>query len=118
LAPGSTAMIWLPNNAPVLNIVSIGSTNAPADPRAGFGTIGADVVQPLTNSIPVVIETTNVEQASQVFVLGTPRSNGTSTEVNASVSSVVNTSPLTLLWTANLPVNVGYSAIQVQVVRP
>jgi hypothetical protein len=118
LAPGSTALLWPPNNAPVLTIVSIGTTNAPADPRAGFGTIGADVVQPLTNSIPVVIETTNVEQASQVFVLGTPRSNGSSTEVNATVSSVVSTSPLTLLWTANLPVNVGYSAIQVQVVRP
>ncbi len=118
LPPNSTALIWPPNNAPGINIVSIGTTNAPTDPRAGFGTIGADIVQPLTNSIPVVIETTNVEQASQVLVLGTPRSNGTSTTVNASVSSIVNTSPLTILWTANLPVNVGYSAVQVQVVRP
>ncbi len=118
LTPGSTALIWPPTNAPTIKIVSIGTQHAPTDPLTAFGTQGADIVQPLTNSIPVVIETTNVEQASQVSVIVTPRSNGGATTVNASVTSVVNSNPLTLLWTANMPVNLGYSAIQVQVVRP
>ena len=118
LPPGSTALIWPPTNAPQLRIVSIGGTNAPADPRSGFGTTRADIVQPLTGSVAVVIETTNVEQASQVFVRGIPRSNGAFTEFGASVSSVISTNPLVVRWTATLPVNVGYSAVQVRAVRP
>ena len=53
-----------------------------------------------------------------VKVRGTPRSNGNFTEVNATLSSVVSEDPLVLRWTANLPVQSGYSAVQVRVIRP
>ena len=88
------------------------------DPRASFGSAGADVALPETSSTQVVIETTNVEQASQVQVRVAPRANGNATVVNATVASVVSPSPLVVRWTASLPVNAGFSAVQVKVVRP
>ena len=118
LAPSDTALLWPPSGAPGVKIVSIGGQNISADPRAEFGTIGADAVLPQTASTQVVIETTNVEQASQVKVRGTPRSDANYTEVTAAVSSVVSTTPLVVRWTATLPVQTGYAAVQVKVIRP
>jgi hypothetical protein len=118
LPPGSVAVLWPPSDAPQVRIVSIGAVNAPADPRAGFGTIGGDVALPQTASTQVIVETTNVEQASQVLVRGTPRTSGRYSEVGAGTPSIVSTDPLVIRWTANLPVQVGYSAVQVKVIRP
>lgn len=118
LGPSDTALVWPPSDTPQVKIVSIGTQNVPADPLASFGTTGADAVLPQTSSTQVLIETTNVEQASQVRVRGTPKSNVNYTEVSASVSNVVSTTPLVVRWTATLPVNVGYSAVQVKVIRP
>lgn len=118
LSDGATALLWPPIGAPEVRVLSIGAISAPADPRAGFGTIGADVALPITASTQVLIETKNVEQASQVKVRGTPRSNGNFTEVVATVDSIVSTDPLVIRWKADLPVNVGYSAVQAHVIRP
>jgi plastocyanin len=118
LAPNDTALLWPPSDAPQVKIVSIGAKAIPADPLASFGTVGADAALPQTTSTQAVIETTNVEQASSVKVRVTPRSNANFTEVAATVSSVVSTTPLVVRWTATLPVNVGYSAVQVKVIRP
>ena len=52
LSPGDYPAIWLPINGPSLRILSIGSTNVPADPKAGFGTIGPDVALPSTTLTP------------------------------------------------------------------
>ena len=118
ISAGSTALVWPPSNAPEVRVVSIGGQTAPADPRASFGSEGADVALPQTNTAEVVIETTNVEQASQVKVRLTPRANANATVVDATYSSQVSASPLVLRWTATVPVNTGYSAVQVRVVRP
>ncbi len=118
LTAGDTALLWPPTDAPAVKIVSVGGTNAPADPRASFGSAGADVALAQTASTQVVIETTNVDQASQVQVRVTPRAGANATVTNAAVSTVVSTTPLVVRWTATLPVTVGYSAVQVKVVRP
>jgi hypothetical protein len=118
LQPGDTALLWPPSGAPEVKIVSIGGQNIGPDPLASFGTFGPDAALPQGTSTQVLIETTNVEQASQLKVRGTPRSNANFTEVNAAVSSVVSTTPLVIRWTATLPVQVGYSAVQVKVIRP
>lgn len=118
LTSGSTALIWPPNDAPQARIVSIGGAAVGDDPRASFGTDGADAVVPETTSTQVLVETTNVEQASQVQVRVTPRMNTAFSTVNASVQSVVSTNPLVVRWAANIPVQVGYSAVQVKVIRP
>ena len=60
----------------------------------------------------------NVEQASEVKVRVSLRANGTYTEVTATNSTVVSTDPLVIRWNASVPVNPGYSAVQVKVVRP
>ena len=118
LTSETTAMLWPPENAPKVKIISIGGENAPDDPRAEFGTYGADVTLPEVSSTQVVVETTNVEQASQVEVRVTPRFNNSYTTVNAVIESVVSEDPLVIKWIAELPVNVGYSSVQVKVLRP
>jgi hypothetical protein len=118
LAAGTTALLWPPTGAPEVKVVSLGGVAAPADPKSGFGTIGADVAIPTTATTPAVIETTNVEQASQVKVRITPRDTYNFTEVDATYASTVSTSPLVIRWTATLPTNLGYSAVQVKVIRP
>lgn len=118
LADGATPQIWLPDNGPTVKIVSVGNQNAPADPRAEFAAIGADLVLPQVSTSEVVVETTNVEQASTVKVRVTPRSNGNYTLTQATLDQVVTEDPLVIRWKANVPVNNGYSALQVHVVRP
>ena len=118
LQAGATPLIWLPGDGPTARIVSIGNTNAPADPRASFGTFGADVTLPQVSTTPVVVETTNAEAASIVTVRVSPRANGNYTETTATLTQTNSTNPLVLRWLANVPVNAGYSAVQVKVVRP
>ena len=118
LAPGATPTIWLPTNGPTVRIVSIEGKSAPADPRAEFGAIGADIVLPQVTNVTVVVETTVAEDASTVTVRATPRSNGDFSERVASLTQVVSEDPKVIRWTANVPVSDGYAAIQVKVVRP
>ena len=114
----TTATLWPPDTAPSVKIIAIGGENSPANPRAEFGTAGADIVLPEVSTTQVVIETTHVEEASQVEVRLTPQFNATYTAVNATVDTIVSTDPLVIRWTADIPVNIGYSAVQVKVVRP
>ena len=118
LVENSTALLWPPAFAPEVRVLSIGNTNAPADPRAGFGAVGADVTLPLTQNTPILIETKNVEKASQVLVRLTPRYNVKHSEIAATVQSIISNDPLIIRWSAILPVTPGYSAVQVKVVRP
>ncbi|HRZ57867.1 MAG TPA: hypothetical protein P5525_20695 [Candidatus Paceibacterota bacterium] len=118
LDDGSTPQLWMPDNGPTVRIVSIGGNAPPDDPRAEFGSIGADVVLPQVTTTPVVIETVNVEEASVVTVRVTPRSDGNFTETAATVTEVIDDDPKTVRWTADVPVKNGYAAMQVKVVRP
>lgn len=118
LAPDAEATLWPPDGAPSVKIISIGGEESPTDPRAAFGTVGADVVLPEVATTPVVIETTNVEEASQVELRLTPQFNESYTVVPVADHAIVSTSPLVIRWTADIPVNVGYATMQVKVVRP
>lgn len=119
LTKGSTALVWPPSGAPEARVISVGGRGTPTEPQAGFGTIGADVSLPIAVSVLVIVETKNVETNSVVQVRGTPRSNGNYTEVPAALdASFVSLEPGVLHWKAELPVNVGYSAVQVKVKRP
>lgn len=118
LTDGDSALVWPPSTAPQVRVLSIGGEVAPTDPRAGFGAEGPDVSLPETSTTQVVIETTNAEEASTVEVRVTPRSNANATIVNATMNSITSTDPLVIQWVADLPVNVGFSAVQVRVVRP
>lgn len=119
LAANSTALLWPPTGAPEVRVVSVGGINAPADPKAGFGTIGADVALPSASTTTVIVETKNVEQAAQVFVRATPRSNANYVQQQAAFVSETPPGSGIRFWSAaGLPVGTGYNAVQVRVVRP
>lgn len=118
LQPGASAMVWPPSDAPTAKIISIGGGAAPGDPLASFGTHGADVVVAKTNTVQVVVETSNVETSSVVVVRSTPRFNSSYSTANATVAEVVTPDPLVVRWVADLPVGSGYGAMQVRVIRP
>ncbi len=118
LLAGDTPLIWLPTTGPVARIISIGSVAAPADPRASFGTYGPDVALPQSTNAQVVVETVNAETASIVKVRVTPRANANYTETTATLTQTNSQNPLVLRWTATVPVNNGYSAVQARVIRP
>ena len=123
LSTGSTVLLWPPASAPSVKIISIGGVAVPEDPRAAFGTFGADVALPRASVTLVLVETTNVEQASQVKIRGTPRSNASTSDTNLRevlgvVDAIVSENPLVIRWKAELPVQDGYAAVQVKVVRP
>jgi hypothetical protein len=119
LSAGATALLWPPEGSPEVRVVSIGGEAAPADPRAAFGTFGADVALPQMNAVEVLIETTNVEPESEVTVRITPRDTFDMQEVTAArIDPPVSAVPLVYHWTASVPTELGYSAIQVKVVRP
>jgi len=118
LSAGATALLWPPSGSPEARVISIGAVSVPSDPRAAFGTYTPDVALPLVNTTEVIVETVNVEQVSQVKVRITPRDSANFTEIDASYSSTISLSPLTLRWTATLPTKMGHSAIQARIIRP
>ena len=118
LPDGATPQIWLPTDGPTVRIVSIGGNAAPADPRAEFGAIGADLLLPRVTNTTVVVETSNAVTNSVVTVRATPRSNGEFTEVTAIPTLVLAENHMVVRWTAILPVQDGYAAIQAKLVRP
>ena len=118
LSSNATPQIWLPTDGPTVRIVSIGGNAAPADPRAEFGAIGADLLLPRVTNTTVVVETSNAVTNSVVTVRATPRSNGEFTEVTAIPTLVLAENHMVVRWTAILPVQDGYAAIQAKLVRP
>lgn len=126
LAAGNTAQLWPGTDAPTAKILSVNSMQVPADPKASFGSFTPDVALPLVSQVEVIVETENVETASQVFVRITPRNGMTvsgtaktnATEVAAVVDEQIGTNPLKLRWKATLPTLMGHSAIQARIIRP
>ena len=117
LPEGSTPQIWMPEDGPEVKILSIGGQSVTEiDPRAEFGMRPADVVLPQVDAITVRLQTVRVHTNSTVIVRVTPRANGNFLTRTAVVDRVEI--PDVVEWSANLPVNDGYSAIQVRVVRP
>lgn len=126
LSSGSSAQLWPGADAPSAKILSVNSVNVAADPKAAFGSYSPDVALPLVSQVEVIVETVNVESASQVFVRITPRNGMTvagtaktdATEIAAVVDQEVSTNPLKLRWKATLPTLMGHSALQARVIRP
>lgn len=118
LPDGTTATLWPGPSGPTVRILSIGTEDAPADPRSAFGAEAPDVSLPEVSSAEVILETIGVEQASQVEVRIAPRAGGAPTVVAASFVAQISTDPLTLHWSCGVPVMTGFSSIQAKVIRP
>jgi hypothetical protein len=116
LQAGATPLLWLPTDGPTARIVSIGGANVAGDPRASFGTYGPDVTLPQVSTTPVIVETINAEDAFHCHRPRNPSGKRDFLTRTAVVSQVV--SPGIIRWTADVPVQDGYSAVQARVVRP
>ncbi len=88
LAAGATAVLWPPEGAPEVKILSVGGLAASADPRANFGTQGADVELPQTTSAEVLIETRNTPYYYRAVVVG-PNGTAIAGEIAAFVTAVL-----------------------------
>ena len=127
LVADSTVVLWPPAGAPKAKMVSVGNANAPSDPKASFGTLAPDVALPESSNAEVIVETENVEAASQVIVRITPRNGmvlgsqiiNDATEVTAVLDTAFTPpSPGILRWKATVPTLPGHSAVQARIIRP
>jgi hypothetical protein len=121
LQEGETALIFPPADAPSARIVSVGGKMIPADPRASFGNVPADIQlaeEELSeqNRTLVLIETANVSDASAVTLVATKRTGGDRVVLEAERDATFE-DPVLDRWTVELPANIGYTALQVRVDR-
>lgn len=106
----TTAVIFPPDTAPSVRIVSIGTEQVPADPLAQFGT-GADTAPDIIGPIPVVIETKNIPTTAPVNLRVVPLS-GDAGLIPATLTS--GDADLAL-WTAMVSPTDGTAVFQVRV---
>jgi len=116
LEDAAMPIVWAPADGPTVKIISIGAVATPDDPRASFGAAGPDVAIPQATTTEVIVETTNVEEASQVFVRVGARSHANYTRLQATKTETLPSGAFR--WAVTVPVQAGHSAVQVQVVRP
>lgn len=82
--PDDPVLLWPPDTAPTIRIVSVGNATAPVDPRALLS--GTDIALNGVTAGDIVLETTNVEPNATVIVRITPGSGPPST-VNATLTT-------------------------------
>jgi len=111
--PGENAELWPEAGAPVVRLITLAGVPVPEDPTANLVNFAeADVPVATEDFAQLVIETENVDSQASVLVRVTPLA-GTNLDYEAfhiSSSNGVST------WHADLPLEQGFSAIQVRVV--
>ena len=122
LAPGSTAVIFPPAGSPTAKVLTVGGQAVADPPLASFGNVPADVKLPQSalgvgNTTVVVIETDNVSDTSDVFLLAQPRAAFAGTMQYTAARDAAYVHPTKDRWNVTVPVAVGYAAMQVRVVR-
>jgi hypothetical protein len=98
-----TAVLWLPDNAPRIRVVTVGTESVPVDPGNRFNPPG-DVVMVTTDPQPVMMEANNVPTTWLVKLRVTQR-NGASSTIDA---ALVSGDELSSTWQATLtgvPIN-------------
>lgn len=125
LLPNDTALVFPPNDAPTAKILTVGGEVIPNDPAASFGAEPADAkldeaaLDPEGETL-VVIETENVSDNSVVTLLLQPRVNGVGFGNSLTFSATRDETfvdPVKDQWTVEVPVSIGYAALQVRVDR-
>jgi len=119
--PATKPQLWLigddgQSKVPRVRVVSIGGKDIGPDPKASFGAQGADVALPEVAETEVVIEATGVEPASTVWVRVGPRA--ANAAMHKAVRDPSSSTPTTLIFKATVPVQLGYSTVQIMLVRP
>lgn len=117
--PGAMAAIWPDSTAPTVRIAMVHNQAVPADPRASLDFPGPDVS--LTNPNPVIVQLhcTNVPTpleppAATVTLRVTPTSGADTTLSATYASGDINAS----IWTVQLSLADGFTALQARAVLP
>lgn len=122
LASGTSAVIFPPSGSPTAKVLTVGGQAVPNFPAGSFGNVPADVKLAQSalgagNTTVVVIETDNVSDTSDVFLLAQPRAAFTGTMQYTAARDAAYVDPTKDRWNVTVPVAVGYAALQVRVVR-
>jgi hypothetical protein len=110
--PSDPVMIWPPDTAPSVRVISIGSYNVPADPQSSLGPAPPDLRFFSAAPLTATIETKNVETANAKVTLRVTPKHGAAFMVDA---TYVSGNTQTALWTAHVSVPQGFSAMQPRV---
>ena len=115
VAPDDPVILWLPDGAPIVDVVSIAGTAPPADPHARLELGQEDITIPtLSGDADILLQATNVDPLATVQVRITPKY-GAPTIVDAAFDSGT-LEQATWLATAALPD--GYFTVQAHAVNP
>ncbi|MCF7733878.1 MAG: hypothetical protein K9N23_19480, partial [Akkermansiaceae bacterium] len=125
LLPNDTALVFPPSDAPAAKIFSIGGQEIVDDPAASFGAEPADAKLDETalnaeGKTLVIIETENVSDNSEVTLLLQPRIDsalGQEALTFPATRDATFVDPIKDRWTVEVPVAIGYAALQVRVDR-
>ena len=122
LTSGGTAVIFPPSGSPTAKVLTVGGQAVTDPPSGSFGNVPADVKLPQsalspTNTATVVIETDNVSDTSDVFLLVQPRAAFAGTMQYTATRDAAYVDATKDRWNVTGPVAVGYAAMQVRVVR-
>jgi hypothetical protein len=98
-----TAVLWLPDNAPRIRVVTVGTESVPVDPGNRFNPPG-DVVMVTTDLQPVMMQANNVPTTWLVKLRVTQR-NGTSSTMDAALVSGDETSSIWQATLTGVPLN-------------
>ena len=125
LLPNDTGLVFPPVDSPTAKILSIGGQAIPDDPSASFGAEPADAKLAETDldaegETLVVIETNNVSDNSEVTLVIQPRVSGNGSKSNFTFEATRDAGyvdPTKDRWTVEVPVSIGYAALQIRVNR-
>jgi hypothetical protein len=114
VAPDDPVLLWPPEGAPEVRVVSIDDAAAPADPRPTFDPGQEDVTIPLADESVIVLETAYVEPDASVSVRITP-AYGDPFFIDAIQQSGTYEQAT---WTATAALPTGYFTVQAHAVNP
>lgn len=114
MTPDNPVLLWPPDDAPTVRLVSIGGHLFPADPGARLDPGREDITMDLAEAQQIVLETANVDPAASVQVRVTPE-HGAPLFIDAVFQSGNRT---LATWTATADLPDGYLMVQAHAVNP
>lgn len=113
VAPGTTPVLWPPDNAPTVTIVSVDTKQAPADPRAEIST-SSDVQIQNNGPVNITLKTQNLPAQGAVSLRVTPKYGDATTLAATFVSGDMNEAT----WQITTTLPQGFCTLQARATAP
>lgn len=107
-------VIWPASDAPTVQVISVASQSAPADPKAAMSANGADLAIANLNPITILLQTSNFPTNGTVNVYIKPRNAGQSILQASFVSGNSNAAT----WQVTTTLGLNHTVIQARAVVP